>query len=211
MKQAASDPALKDTSRERFVLLITDGNQAGCDAAGGDAGTTQIITQLKQQKVSTFVVGFGSAVDPKQLNIFADAGGKPSGDPTTHYYKAEDQATLDAALAKIVQQSFGCVFKLQQPPPTLNKVYVFFDGKEVAQDTSHASGWDFDPATNQMTFYGTACHDLEQNKVADLDIVYGCKKPLPPGNCASGKTCAKNDDCGAGYGCVSSCCTKVLE
>jgi len=209
--QAATEPSLKDVSRARFVLLITDGKQASCSAGGGDAGSLKVIQQLKPQQVSTFVVGFGSEVDGAQLNLFADAGGMPSGDPVSHYYKAEDQATLDAALAKIVKQAFGCVFKLQSAPPTLDKLYVFFDGKDVAQDKTHASGWDYDAAQNQVTFYGQACKDLSDGKVADLDIVYGCKKPLDPTTCTSGKTCQQLDDCPAGQACVSSCCTKVID
>ena len=105
MQQAASEPALADTTRASYALLITDGNQAGCNVAGGDAGTTQIIKDLyTKKKVPTFVVGFGSAVDPAQLTIFADAGGKPAAG-ATHFYKAEDQASLDAALKVISKQA----------------------------------------------------------------------------------------------------------
>jgi hypothetical protein len=110
IEQAAAEPAFDDTERESYALLITDGKQYGCNAAGGDAGTTQIITDLFQTRsVATFVVGFGAGVDPAQLNVFADAGGVPTSDPSCmpdacRFYKAEDGQSLDAALAAIAKQ-----------------------------------------------------------------------------------------------------------
>jgi hypothetical protein len=72
------------------------------------------------------------------------------------------------------------VFKLKQTPPDQNKIYVFFDNTtEVARDTAHKSGWDYDPTTNQVTFYGPDCEKLKQGKVKDVDIVFGCKQPTP--------------------------------
>jgi hypothetical protein len=107
MQQAQLDePAFNDVTTPGYVLLITDGKQAGCNKAGGDNGTEQIITDLWQQRsIATFVVGFGNGVDPAQLNVFANAGGVPTNDmscdPPCNFYKAEDQASLDAALGAI--------------------------------------------------------------------------------------------------------------
>lgn len=179
MEQAAAHPPLKDQTRDNFALLITDGKQAGCDEAGGDDGTTQIITDMLQNdSIATFVVGFGDGVDPNQLNIFADAGGVPTSDPNTRFYDAADQASLDQALAAIAKKAFGCVLTLEQVPETVTSIYVFFDDQEVPRDPSHQNGWDYDPNTNKLTFYGQACQDLQDSKVKDLDIVYGCKKPV---------------------------------
>jgi hypothetical protein len=107
MEQAGTEPTFNDVDRPSYVLLITDGKQAGCNAAGGDSGTTQIITDLYQTRgIATFVVGFGSGVDPAQLNVFAVAGGMPANDATCtpdpcEFYKAEDAASLDAVLDAI--------------------------------------------------------------------------------------------------------------
>lgn len=181
MTQAATEPALDDAERQSFVLLITDGKQAGCSAAGGDQGTTQAITDLYQTRgVPTFVVGFGSEVDPAQMDIFAEAGGVPSADPTAKYYKAEDQASLQAAFDAIASQTLSCVYSLDAPPDDPDKIYVFFDNtEEIGRDPSHQDGWDYDPATNQVTFYGAACDALKAGTVTDLDIVLGCKAPSP--------------------------------
>jgi hypothetical protein len=181
VQQAATEPAFADKTRASFALLVTDGQQAGCTAGGGNMGTLATITDLwTNQKVGTFVVGFGGAVDAASLNSFAMAGGVPSADPTTKYYQADDQASLDAALALIASQTIGCVFKLDPAPPDPSKVYVFFDNTQsIAQDPTHTDGWDYDPASQQVTFYGASCDKLKNGDVTDVDIVFGCNEPTP--------------------------------
>lgn len=178
MHQATTEPSFADTSRQSYALLITDGKQSsGCNVYGADNGTTQIINDLRQmQNVSTFVLGFGSAVDPAQLNIFADAGGVPTGDPATHFYKAEDAASLDAALSTIATKTLSCSFVLMDVPPDPKEIYVFFDNATdpLPPDPTHMSSWDYDPATNQITFYGATCDQLKAGTVTDLHVVFGC-------------------------------------
>jgi hypothetical protein len=181
MQQAATEPAFNDKTRDSYALLLTDGKQAGCNLAGGDTGTTTIITNLYQnKKVPTFVVGFGSEVDPAQLNIFAQAGGVPTGNPTTKFYKAEDQTSLDAALATIASKTMSCSFKLNQTPPDPTKIYVYFDKvKSVPRDPNHQNGWDYDPNTNTVTFYGQACTDIKNGTVKKIDVIFNCPEPPP--------------------------------
>ena len=231
MKQAADHKPLADATRDNFVVLITDGAQYGCSAAKSNKGTLAIITALALKKVPTFVVGFGSGVNVTWLNAFAIAGGKAVNDPKYKYYKAENQATLDAALAAIATATLGCVYKLQKVPPTMNKIFVFFDKKSVAKDTTHKNGWDYDSKTNAVTFYGVACAMLKAGKVKDLDIVYGCNKPSTDGGpgptkdggpyteagqpmCKPGvDPCKTAADCPVAnkYKCVKGCCEKIVE
>jgi hypothetical protein len=56
----------------------------------------------------------------------------------------------------------------------LEALYVYFDGTGITRDTTHGDGWDYDPATKQVTFYGPACEALQSGMVADLVIVHGC-------------------------------------
>ena len=180
MAQAAGEPAFKDASRKSFVLLITDGKQSGtCGGNTADPITTQTIENLhKNNGVDTFVVGFGGGVDANQLNIFADAGGQPNSDPQARFYKAEDQVTLDAALAAIASKALGCVYQLEDAPDDLSQIYVFFDDKEVLQDTTRTDGWHWNKTRNRVTFHGPACEKLKSGEVKDLDIVYGCNIPV---------------------------------
>ena len=178
VQQAQGEPAFKDATRKSYALLMTDGAQSGCSAAGGAAGATKIIGDMYKAGVSTFVVGFGSGVDVAALNGFATAGGVPSSDPAAKYYKAEDATSLDKALATIGgKAALTCTYTLSKPPPDPAKMFVFF-GKttEVPRDPTHTNGWDYDPKTQTITFYGTACDDIKAGKVTELHVVFGCKK-----------------------------------
>jgi hypothetical protein len=73
----------------------------------------------------------------------------------------------------------GCTFTLDSTPPDPSKIYVFFDNAKVARDTNHSAGWDYDPKTNQITFYGADCDKLKTNQVTDVDVVFGCDQPTP--------------------------------
>ncbi|MEZ4299970.1 MAG: VWA domain-containing protein [Polyangiaceae bacterium] len=181
MEAAAKEPAFLDPERDSYALLITDGKQSNsCADAGSDAGTTAIIKDMHDTlDVPTFVLGFGSGIDPAQMNIFADAGGVPAGDPTK-YYDASDQMSLDAALDIIANKTLGCVYSLEEAPPNQDEIFVFFDNVDkILRDKTHAKGWDYDPATNQITFYGETCDKLKAGEVTDVDIVFGCDEPSP--------------------------------
>lgn len=217
MKQAADHKPLRDTTRESYVLLITDGAQYGCSAAGGDKGTTKLITDLYQKrKVATFVVGFGGAVDAKQLEIFAAAGGRPASG-ATKYYKAEDQASLTKALKVIGTNAFGCVMTLKKVPAKLSDLWVLFDKKPIKRDTAHSDGWDYDRSKNRLTFYGASCKSLKNDKVKTVDILFSCgsEPPTPgggPASCPAGsQSCSSSGDCGDQATCVSGCCAKVIQ
>lgn len=179
IQQASQDPALADTTRSSFVILLTDGQQAGCNLAGGDSGTEQILAAMAAVGVPSFVVGFGDEVDPAQMNAFADAGGMPRSDPTTRYYQAGDAASLDAALATIASSVATCDYALGGVPPDPSELFVFFDSQKLPRDPSHQAGWDYDPVTNRITFHGDACDRLQAGTVADVDVVFGCDEPTP--------------------------------
>ncbi len=182
MQQASQEPSFADTSRKSYVLLMTDGAQAVCPNNQGDPLTVQIITQLAGNGINTFVIGFGSGVKAASLNKFADAGGVPNNDPnnpTLHYYQADDATSLQAALGKIAGSIVGCTFTLNKAPPDPSQLYVFFDKVSLPRDPTHQSGWDYDPATNQLTFYGADCDKLKANQVGKVDVVFGCNQPPP--------------------------------
>lgn len=175
LDQASKDPALADKTRAGYVILLSDGAQAGCNAAGGDNGATSIITDLHTRGIKTFVIGFGSGSDGAQLNVFATAGGTPASTGATKYYQAENGAALEAALKSIASKAISCELALKETPPDPAKLYVFAgNGASIARDASHATGWDYDAAGNRVVFYGSTCQDLKDGKLAGLDLVFGC-------------------------------------
>ena len=79
---------------QRYALLITDGSET-CSGKAIDW-----VKALAGLGIKTFVVGFGSGVNPSELNTLAMAGGTPlSG--STKYYKADSPSTLTTALQTI--------------------------------------------------------------------------------------------------------------
>lgn len=185
MEQTAQEPAFNDAERQSFALLITDGKQAACPNNVGDPYTTQIITDLCADGVSTFVVGFGDltsgTIDPDQLNIWAVAGCVPQTGAATDFYAAETPQQLQQALDAIANATLGCVFQLSEVPEDPDSIFVFFNNlpTQIPRDETHQDGWDYDPNTNQVTFYGPACDQLKDGTVTDVDIVLGCAMPTP--------------------------------
>ena len=183
MLQASTEPALTDPTRENFVMLITDGAQwKGCSLGGADAGTEATITALLAAGVKTFVIGFGgSDIDPQALNAFADAGGVGVNNGMIHYYNAADAVSLDQALAAIATQAMSCTYVLDKPIDDPDQLFAFFnnDPVKVPRDETHLNGWDYDAATNSVTFYGPYCDQLKAGKVTDVDLVNGCSEPTP--------------------------------
>jgi hypothetical protein len=160
---------LEDTTWANYILLITDG-QSTCD------DPVPIVTALRAEvpEVRTFVVGFGEGVDPNELNDMAQEGGTAIAGGPPFYYVAGDAASLAGAFAAIAGTVMSCSYTLSGVPPDLEKLYIYEDTVPVLRDTGRANGWDYDPATNQVTFYGPACDALQSGSVADLVIVYGC-------------------------------------
>jgi hypothetical protein len=180
MELASQQTVLTDPDRESFAMLISDGAQAGCDLAGSDAGTEQILADMFTAGVPTFIVGFGGAVDEAQLAQFAVAGGVPlAGDP--NYYQADSDAELQQALDDIATATLGCVFVLESTPEDPDEIYVFFDNDPtpVDRDESHTDGWDYDAGSNQIEFFGPTCDAIKNGEISDVDIVFGCAT-LPP-------------------------------
>lgn len=168
-------PGLEDTERDNYILLITDG-MATCD------DPVPAVTALRNEnpEIQTFVVGFGSEVDPDQLTDMAVEGGTAlPGDPA--YYQADDAAGLDAAFESIAGSVLSCVFALDEVPEDPDDLYAFFDMMQVDRDPTHMNGWDYDPATNTVTFYGPACDAIKDGEVGTVNLVFGCPEFPPQG------------------------------
>jgi hypothetical protein len=167
---------LKDTAHPNYVLLITDGEES-CSGLFDPPPSTP-VAQLRSQtpSIKTYVVGFGSGVSASQLNDIAVKGGTALAGPTK-YYQANDAAQLSDALNTILGTVLSCTYTLDQVPEDLAELYVYQDDAPISQDPTHANGWDYDPATGELTFYGAACDALEGGDVTDLAIVYGCPNP----------------------------------
>jgi hypothetical protein len=164
---------LKDPDHPNYVLLLTDGEES-C-SGWFDPPPSAAVQQLRNQtpSVKTFVVGFATSADSDQLNDMAVAGGTALGG-STKYYQANNATELSDALSTILGTVLACEYTLDQVPEDLADLYIYQDDNPVEQDTTHTNGWDYDPTTGTLTFYGAACDALESGEVTDLNIVYGC-------------------------------------
>lgn len=179
MLQASGEPAFGAVDRDSYALLVSDGKQsASCGGNAGDVKTEQYIADLLAAGVPTFVIGFAVGVDSAQMDKFAAAGGVPA-NGATKFYDAADQVSLDAALKTIAAKTLSCSYALASTPPSADEIFVFLNDMKVQKDPTHMSGWDYDPATNQVIFYGQSCDDLKNGVVTDIDIVLGCDAPQP--------------------------------
>ena len=165
------EPSLQDPTRTNAVLLLTDGGESSecTDFINGPGGAANLY--LQDTSVRVYAVGMGGASLP-QLEQIAIAGG------TNVAYYADAPGDLEAALADIAATVGGCTFHLDQVPEDLAELYVFFDGDPAGIPQDGMDGWTYDPATNTITFHGSACQSIQSGAIAQIDIVYGCN--LPP-------------------------------
>jgi hypothetical protein len=167
----------------RYVLLATDG-LPNCGPELPDGGTEETVDEtvaaiaaLSDAGISTYVIGFGADFtgDPAALMRMAVAGG--TGTPYAAMSAADLDTAFDAIAAEIVVPS--CTVMLDGPvrDPALFRV-SFDGGAAIPRNPARTSGWDYDPATNTITFYGPECGQVERGEVASIDVDFGCPGPL---------------------------------
>jgi hypothetical protein len=138
-------------------------------------------------------------VDPAQLNALADAGGLPASG-ANRYYAADDATSLQSAFTSIIGSTISCTFALSTPPSDPSLLHVFVNATtELARDTTHMMGWDYDPSLSAITLYGSACDDVRALRSSQLDVIEQCPggmMPPPPSACHhSGESCDSDGDC----------------
>jgi hypothetical protein len=162
---------LQASERDNAILLITDGAETNAcivDDINGAAAAANLFAQAIP--VKTFAVGFGGA-NLAEIDAIAAAGGTTSG------YQADQADQLSAALEQIATAVATCTFELDQVPPDVAQIYVFFDKDPAGVPNDPDDGWTYDPATNTVTFHGPACEAIKSGAVVEIDIVYGCNEP----------------------------------
>jgi hypothetical protein len=160
----------------RYVLLATDG-EPNCGNPNDFQQPTvtesvAAIQALRQDGISTFVLGFGGTVnnEPATLQAMAQAGG------TGDYFAANSPAELSTALDAIAGEVGlpSCSIRLDRTPRDEGALLVYQDGDLVPRDRSQQDGWDYNPATNTVSFYGAACDAIRAGRVSQVRIELGC-------------------------------------
>jgi hypothetical protein len=121
IERAAVDPVMMDTTRDNFIILVTDGTPScnSLDLMTGTADFTimQINNALNQNPpVKTWVIGFdggGTGTDKSNLDAMARSGGEPvmgCGGTVPCYYSATDATAFTNALSKVIDTIVGGEF-----------------------------------------------------------------------------------------------------
>jgi hypothetical protein len=154
---------------------LEDGNQKWASMRGA---LTQVVGEYDG------AIHFGLMLYPRGDDCSADAGG------TGQYFAANSTAELQAALdaiAVLVGQP-SCTFPLDREPGELTSVTVYHDDTVVPHDP--AQGWEYDGASNSITFFGVSCDDIRQGETDRVRIEFDC----------DGDSCLEPDGCGDGDG-----------
>jgi len=191
---AAYLATLTDTN-PKFLLLATDGLPncpTGCasmskpsnsctmtDNPNEDMAAEAAIMMAAMQGYQTFVIGIGNvATAQNTLNQFAINGGQAQTGAATSYYAATDEASLEAALNKIVGVVASCTIPLTGVPANLTNVAVSVDDAsgnptKVPQDATN--GWTYTDATNTaIQLHGSYCDSVKGGTYTNVKFVYSC-------------------------------------
>jgi Mg-chelatase subunit ChlD len=159
-----------DNPRERYVLLVTDG-QPNCNAAGPTNATDDLpatltaLTDLKEKGIATYVFGYLTEALATSMNQMAVAGG------TGAHYAVEDEATILDAFASIEDALAPCTFALEESVQGVEFVRVKLDGEELSYD---ADG--FSMADGRTVELGAAsCAIMRDGASHSIEVVVECE------------------------------------
>ncbi|MES1207915.1 MAG: vWA domain-containing protein [Pseudomonadota bacterium] len=173
----------------KYLLLATDG-EPDCigttkDSSSADPAAVTAVADALKAGFPTFVVGIATtkASANTELNMLAQAGGAsvPSANPlASHYYLANDAATLQTALQAITGQISSCLFPLKDPPPVPNDpnkagVYLGSSMAKIPYDAGKGNGWAYvDSADSAIEVYGNWCSMIQADGAGAVQIIFGC-------------------------------------
>jgi hypothetical protein len=176
-------PAFSEVDAPRYLLVVSDGNEECngggytemCGSAPSYLGAVDVVTDLLDNGIKTFVIGFGSGADPTQLNVIASNGGTDF--PT--YFDAADGVELQAAFELIAASVVSCTYGVDEPAATADpeNVNFFFDGEVVPwdPDCEYGVGWTWtDDTHTEVLFCDEACAQLQGGEVDEVSAVFGC-------------------------------------
>jgi hypothetical protein len=164
------ESSLLEQGRTNAVILLTDGKETSecADDCDGPCGAERLLGQSPQ--VNTYVIGLG--VNADDVDEIAESGGTTASIPATNL------GELSSAFDQIAASVASCDYTLGGAPPNTQDLYVFFDDEPTPVPRSDTNGWSFAADTRQFTLHGRACEDVKTGAVKDIDVVFGCPRPV---------------------------------
>lgn len=163
------------------LVVISDGTDT-CAPGSVDvpaalaAATTEVVDQFDAK---VFAIGFGSGVNPDELNAIAANGNTG----LSQYSQADDLVQLEQVFDMIASMITSCVFEVPYAGSDVDyaEVNFYLDGQIVPRDTNHVDGWDWiNPVTmTEVEFFGTWCDMLKSGQITDVLVEFGCETIVP--------------------------------
>jgi Mg-chelatase subunit ChlD len=158
------------------LVVISDGADTcaeNVDVVAELGANTQSL--VDNYSIKVFAIGFGSEVNPAELNAIAAAGGTG----LNTYAQANNLAELQDIFSMISSMVTSCVFEVPYAGIDVDysQVNFYFDGIPVPRDSQHVNGWDWvNPVTmTEVEFFGTWCDMLKNGEVIDVLVEFGCE------------------------------------
>ncbi len=126
-----------------------------------DRRTVDTVRELAARSIPTFVIGFDASGDAQLADVLARlaaAGGRARPGSAHGFYDVRGNGDLQSAVDGITREVGRCLFAA---PPGVGggaQLAVFLGSAAIAQDPSHADGWDFaDAARGTVAIFGASC------------------------------------------------------
>jgi hypothetical protein len=165
------------SSRERFIILATDGLPEPACGSTLPATVTAIGGVRSRLGVDTFVIGIvgpdrsgdtsGIPALRDGLNMMADAGGRPRTTGTLRYYEAVDGASLTSALRSVIAAATDCEFTLSSTPPRPGSIEVRMGSTLVPATSWTLSG-------RNLSITGFYCDQIRAGLVTSISVADPC-------------------------------------
>jgi hypothetical protein len=154
----------------RYVLIASDG-LPNCTTIPQDAidNSLDAVRELKSDGINTYVLGYaGDTAAASVLDDLAEAGG------TGSHYPADSAGDLINVLEEITSSvtQVSCEYTLDDGPDSAADLEVKIGYAEVPYSPDHTNGYDYDPVTHTLTFWGQACDDLNTSGDAQITANY---------------------------------------
>jgi hypothetical protein len=176
-------PAFVAADATRYLLVVSDGKEecngggysTSCGKGPNFPGAAKIVSDLLNSGIKTYVIGFGSGVDAKQLNVIAQAGGTGE----SSYFNANNGTQLQQVFESIASSVVSCMYEIDAPDASADpdQVNFYFDDELVYNDDGCAKGqgWTWTDATHtKVEFCKAACDQLQGGQVDVVSAQFGC-------------------------------------
>jgi hypothetical protein len=163
---AAATDLLLDFQEEgpKAILLATDGAPDTCaDPDAHDQASQDFAVETVKAShaagVDTYVLSVGDEITQDHLQNMANAGAGAASGSNAPYWKANDQAALEAALENIINGVRTCTFSLEGDVDTslVKHGTVKLDGEEL----EYGVDWKLN-GDNEVEVVGARCDALKQ-------------------------------------------------